>query len=147
MGAGELARDGDLSIRQMRDEAGQYRQLLAWRLQPHVRAVWDTDGSEEELSFEGIQRHYGPRTDRDDVTIAAFIELDGKPIGYIQFYPWAAYAKEAREMAIPLEGECWGLDVFVGDPGAISQGYGSRAVDLLCRYLFTQLGVTRGTLG
>ncbi|MEA2556516.1 MAG: aminoglycoside 6-N-acetyltransferase [Actinomycetota bacterium] len=100
------------------------------------------DDDEGERSFEGIQQHYGPRTDPQDVTIAAFIELNETPIGYIQFYPWAAYAEEARDMSIPLDGESWGLDVFIGEPDALNQGHGSRAVDLLCRYLFDECGAT-----
>jgi RimJ/RimL family protein N-acetyltransferase len=126
----------------MRDSDDEYRQLLAWRLEPHVRAVWDMDDDEDERSFEGIQQHYGPRTDPNDATVAAFIELNDTPIGYIQFYPWSAYADEARAMSIPTESESWGLDVFIGESDELDQGHGSRAVDLLCRYLFDQRGAT-----
>jgi aminoglycoside 6'-N-acetyltransferase len=134
--------EADLSIRLMRADDASYRQLLAWRLEPHVRAVWDTDDAQDELSLEGIRGHYGPWADPSQATTGAFIELEDRPIGFIQFYPWAAYADEAREMDIPLDGEPWGLDVFIGDPELVGRGHGSRAVDLLCRYLFETRGAT-----
>jgi RimJ/RimL family protein N-acetyltransferase len=126
----------------MRDADADYRQLLAWRLQPHVREFWDMDDDHGNFTYDDILKHYGPERDGREATVRAFIELDSEPIGYIQFYPWAAYVDEAEQLSIPLEGETWGLDVFIGDPGSTNQGLGSRAVDLLSRYLFDSQGAT-----
>jgi RimJ/RimL family protein N-acetyltransferase len=142
---GELARDGDLSIRRMRDTDEDYRQLLEWRREPHVRAVWDED-DEPEFSMEKVLAEHGPDTKPGSTSVAAFVELGDRPIGYIQFYPWSAYGEAAREMSIPPDDDAWGLDIFIGDPNALGRGYGSRAVDLLCRYLFATHAATRVAL-
>lgn len=141
----ELARDGDLTIRRMRDEDADYRQLLAWRRAPHVRAVWDED-DEPEFSLAAIETEYGPATRPGDPSTATFIQLDGRPIGYLQFYPWSAYTEAARAMSITPDEGVWGLDIFIGEPELIGLGYGSRAVDLLCRHLSATYAATRVAL-
>jgi aminoglycoside 6'-N-acetyltransferase len=143
--AGELARDGDLSIRRMRDADEDYRQMLAWRRELHVRAIWDDD-DQREHSLENVRMEYEPDTRPDGDSVAALIELDGRPIGYIQFYPWAAYGEAAHEMSIPPDEGAWGLDVFIGDPDLLGRGYGPRAVDLVCRYVFETYDATRVAL-
>jgi aminoglycoside 6'-N-acetyltransferase len=129
----ELARDGELSIRTMCGKAAEYELLVAWRAQPHVSEWWDTDGPP--FTFELARDSYGPEAE-DQNTTYCFVEHDGRPIGFIQFFRWQDYAEEAREIGIPDIAEASSLDVFIGEPDALGIGLGSRAVDLLCRFLF-----------
>lgn len=131
---GELTRDGDLSIRLMRDEAAEFERLVSWRKEPHVREWWDTD--EPPLTVESAVAEYRQDLGPGAPTTACIIELSGKPVGYLQFYRWASYPSEAREIGIPENKGTWGLDIFMGDRSLIGGGVGSRALDLLCRYLF-----------
>ena len=131
-----VAERGDLRIRRMRDDDADHERMVGWRNSPHVREWWDPD--DPPLTIESSRKGYGPLTRAGSPTVAAVMELDARPIGYIQFYPWAAYEDELEELGIDAampEGS-WGLDVFVGEADCVGRGIGTRMVDLLCGHLF-----------
>jgi aminoglycoside 6'-N-acetyltransferase len=132
-----IAQRGDLVIRRMLDAPQDYQRLADWCNQPHVRPWWDPD--EAPLTAETAAAAYGPDTKPDSPSIAGIIELRGRPVGFIQFYPWEAYEEEAQSIGLPPSDGAWGLDVLVGDPDLIDHGIGSEAVDLLCEHLFDVL--------
>jgi RimJ/RimL family protein N-acetyltransferase len=142
---GELAREHDLSLRRMRADEADLALILDWRRQPHVRAFWDND-DEPEITPDFVLANYAPMTDPSSDEVATIIELGETPIGYLQFYPWSGCPDEAREMQIPMDGDPFGLDIFMGDPRFAGRGFGSRAVDLACRYLFESRRATRVAL-
>ena len=132
--------DGDLVIRPMRDHDDDYMQMVRWRNLPHVRRWWDHDLPLATL--ESIREEYRADTAPDAVSRACFLELAGRPIGFIQFYRWAHYAEEAREVGIPFDGTTYGLDVFIGDESQIGRGVGTRVVALVSDYLIAELGAS-----
>jgi len=121
-------------IRRMREEPPEFELLVAWREEPHVAEWWDTD--DPPLTYERAVAEYLEDLEPPGHTIPCIIELSGRPIGYVQVYAWAAFAKEAEEIGMPADEGAWGLDIFIGDPSLIGTGVGSRAVELVCRYLF-----------
>lgn len=129
-----IASEGDLRIRRMRDDEAEYERMVRWRNAPHVREWWDPD--DPPLTLEEARDHYGPRTRERDPEVPCIIELEGRPIGYLHFYPWEdePEALDAREL--PSISGAWGLDIFIGEPDLVDRGIGTRAVDLLCRSLF-----------
>jgi aminoglycoside 6'-N-acetyltransferase len=131
--SGVLAAGNGVTIRRMRDEVSDYGLLLRWRSAPHVAAWWDT--AKTELGLEGVIAKYGSRTGCDDPTVACIIELAGVPIGYVQYYPWAAYEAEMHEIGFALPARYWGVDIFIGERDHIDRGFGSQAVSLVYRYL------------
>ena len=78
----------------------------------------------------------------DGQTISCIIELAGEPVGFIQFYPWAAEEAYLAEIGLSLPEGSWGLDVFIGDSGLAGRGIGSRAVRLLSDRLFAEESAT-----
>ena len=60
---------------------------------------------------------------------ACIIELEGRPIGYLQFFRWCSWPDAARELDVTRRGP-YGLDVLIGEPDQIGKGIGSRAVAL-----------------
>jgi aminoglycoside 6'-N-acetyltransferase len=122
-----------LAIRRMRDETGEFQRMVAWRNRPHVRQWWDTD--DPPLELESAKTKYRPRTKPGSKTTACIIELDARPIGYLQFYRWSDYRADAEEIGFTPEDRWWGIDIFIGEPDLIGRGYGSRAVSILCEYL------------
>jgi aminoglycoside 6'-N-acetyltransferase len=126
-----VAVDGDLTIRRLRNDPEDIALLVRWRAMPHVRAWWDPD--EAPPTAEEVAARYGERTHPSSPTIPCVIELDGRPVGYIQSYRWASYAEEAHAMEVPFDERTFGIDVFIGEPDAL--GVGARAIDLLCRHL------------
>ena len=125
----------------MRDDPADYRLLVRWRAEPHVHEWWDPD--EPAPSYDEVVAHYGPRVRGEDSTTACIIELGGRPVGYVQFYRWDSWPKDAGEMAVDFDEHSYGIDIHIGEPDAIDRGLGSRAVDLLCAYLERERGASQ----
>jgi aminoglycoside 6'-N-acetyltransferase len=142
--AATVVEDGDLVIRRMRDDDIDYNRMVEWRSQPHVRRWWDSDLPP--LTLESAKEEYRPDTAPDGVTKACIIELNGAPIGFIQFYRWISHGNEATEVGIPFDGRSFGLDVFIGDRDQIGRGVGTRVVSLMSGYLIDELGASSVSL-
>lgn len=62
--------------------------------------------------------------------------LNGKPFGYIQYYPLSRHPFEGVDLDHILEDSC-GIDVFIGDETMIGKGMGKKMIDtFLKRYVF-----------
>ena len=133
-----LVRDGDLTIRRMRADTDDVALIVDWRARPHVHEFWDPDDPAPDAA--GVEQHYLPRTASDSPAVACIVELAGRPIGYIQFYPWRDYAEEAAEVGFTVGSDAWGIDVFVGEEDLVDRGLGSRIVRVACEYLEAERG-------
>jgi aminoglycoside 6'-N-acetyltransferase len=131
-----IAEREELVIRRMRDETKDYRRMAEWQNRSHVREWWDPD--EPDLTEEGAAAVYGPMTRDDSQTTPCIIELEGRPIGYVQFYPWDDDEEGSDAMGLPPSEGAWGLDVFIGEPDLVNRGIGTAAVSLLCDHLFDE---------
>ena len=131
-----LVAQGDLVIRRMIDGHGDYELMVRWRNSPHVRYWWDPDLPA--LTLDSARDEYRPDTGPDSPTTACIVELDGAPVGFMQFYRWAAYADEAAEVGIPFDDGVWGVDVFIGETDLVGRGLGTRMMIALCEYLETE---------
>jgi aminoglycoside 6'-N-acetyltransferase len=136
----ELARDGDLWLRPLRED--DLPLLARWRNEPHVRAWWEMDGDPVPFTLEDARKEHEEDLAADPSTTGAIIVVEHRPVGYVQWYPWAEYPEAAREMAIAFEPGAFGLDIFIGEPDVVGVGVGSRAVDLVCRTVFEERAAT-----
>ena len=134
----ELCRDGDLSIRLLRNDSRDLVLLASWRAEPHVHEWWDPD--EPPPSLDEVTEKYGARPDPSSPTTPCMIELGGRPIGYVQFYRWESFPDEVAAMELPAGERAFGLDVFIGESDLIGAGHGSRAVGMLCQHLVRDHG-------
>ena len=134
-----VASEGALTVRRMRDDPDDYRALERWRGEPHVHEWWDPD--DPAPSYDEVVEHYGPRVRGEEPTAACIIELDGRPIGYVQFYRWLPF-EDAAGMDIRADPDTFGLDIHIGEPDLIGRGIGSAAVDLVCRHLEKSQGAS-----
>src|SRR5262245_58215094 len=128
-----IATEEDLSIRTLRDEDDDYGLIVRWRSQPHVHEWWEPDNPPPDL--EQVRAFYGPRARVGDPTTSCIVELDGEPIGYLQFYRWLGWPEEAEALEVDADEDTFGIDLFIGDPDKISRGVGTRVVDLICDHL------------
>ncbi|MFN2581576.1 MAG: GNAT family N-acetyltransferase [Candidatus Dormibacteria bacterium] len=128
-----ITEDGRLRIRRLHDESGDYELMAGWLNQPHVKHFWDPDLPPATSAY--VRTTHGPDTQPGAPTTACVIELDGRPVGFIQFYRWVDYADEARQLGVDFDEREWGLDVLIGEPDVVGVGVGSRAVELLCEHL------------
>jgi aminoglycoside 6'-N-acetyltransferase len=131
-----IAAEGDLSIRPMRDDPADYARMVAWRNSPHVREWWDPD--DPPLTPAAATDEYGPSLRGEDHTTSCIVELAGKPVGFIQYYPWDGEADYLAEVGVSVPAGAWGIDLFIGEPALIGQGIGTRLVRLVSDYLFTE---------
>jgi aminoglycoside 6'-N-acetyltransferase len=120
---GEIAREGDIVIRLASEDDAEL--LRGW------------------ISDQRVAAHYGGR-DRmpaeaeritssfaDDEVTRCIVEVDGRPIGYVQFYP----VLDSAEFALDAARGVWGMDQFIGIPELWGQGIGSRFVRIVALYL------------
>jgi aminoglycoside 6'-N-acetyltransferase len=124
----------------MRD--GDHDLFVRWRNEPHVARWWTTDDDPSPMTLEHVVETYGPRAEDGSWVTGCIIAVADRPIGYAQFYPWAAESDEARELGIPDVDGSYGLDIFIGEPDMIDRGVGSRAVAALARHLFDEHDAT-----
>jgi aminoglycoside 6'-N-acetyltransferase len=129
-----------LSIRRIRDDEDDHALLLRWLSTPHVAEWWNPE--RVALNLESVKTDYPSETRPDDPTTNSIIEVAGRPIGFVQFYPWDAYQTEMREIGFDLPPGYWGVDIFIGEPDQLNRGVGSRVVSLLRRYLVEERGAT-----
>ncbi len=133
-----LTSNQDLAIRRMRDDDEDYALMVGWRNLPHVRRWWDPDLPS--MTLELAKEEYGPDTLPDAPSTACIVELEARPVGFIQFYRWSSFADDALEVGIPFDGSTYGIDVFIGDEALVGRGLGTRIVGLLSDYLLDELG-------
>ncbi|HEY6469621.1 MAG TPA: GNAT family N-acetyltransferase [Candidatus Dormibacteraeota bacterium] len=135
-----IAADGNVVIRRMRDDPDDYRLIVSWRNQPHVREWWDPD--DPPLTIEAAVEELRPSTQPAGSDVASIIEVGGAPVGYLQFYPWDAEQDYLAEVGITVPEGAWGLDIFIGERSLMDRGIGSRTVRLISDHLFAEHDAT-----
>ncbi|OEO32820.1 GNAT family N-acetyltransferase [Devosia insulae DS-56] len=100
--------------------------LGRWLAEPHVAQWWD-DPAEGLKSIEG---HI------DSISVEPFIvELNGKPIGYIQSYD--PHLEDGHPYQDQRTGTL-GIDQFIGPPELIGKGHGPRLIEAFVELLFDE---------
>jgi aminoglycoside 6'-N-acetyltransferase len=103
--------------------------LAAWLARPHVARWWDDP---DELQH--IVGHI------DSISVEPFIiELNGRPIGYIQSYD--PHLEDDHPYQDQPTGTL-GIDQFIGEPELVGLGHGSRLIAEFVEQLFEE-GVPR----
>jgi RimJ/RimL family protein N-acetyltransferase len=135
-----IATDGDLRIRRMLDDAADYALVSRWRSEPHVHAWWDPD--DPPPTPADAEAQYGARARGEEPTTPCIVELDGSPVGYLQFYRWGSWPDADDELDIRADADTYGIDLFIGVPNLVNRGLGTRLVRLVCTYLETELSAS-----
>jgi aminoglycoside 6'-N-acetyltransferase len=114
-----LPRDEQLSFRPMvRDDLPS---LHAWLEAPHVAEWWD-DASE---TIDGIEAKYRERIDGEHPVVSPWImEIEGKPVGFVQWYRVETEAEWFPGVDIPANTVA--LDMAIGEVEYVDQGHGRR---------------------
>lgn len=113
-------RDEQLSFRPMLRE--DLPQLQAWLAEPHVAEWWD-DATE---TIEGVEAKYNERVDGDHPVAPWVMEIEGKPVGFVQWYRVEDEAEWYPGVDIPPGTVAF--DIAIGDPAYVDQGHGRRLV-------------------
>ena len=110
----------ELSFRPMGRE--DVPQLRAWLAEPHVAEWWD-DASE---TIEGVEARYDDLVAADHHVVPWIMEIEGKPVGWIQWYRIEDELEWYPGIDVPPG--TVGIDLAIGDPDYVGQGHGRRLV-------------------
>jgi aminoglycoside 6'-N-acetyltransferase len=95
--------------------------VIGWRADPGVNEWY---GGLDEADAASIRADW-----QDPWCQRGIIELDGRAVGYIQWYQ--ADADIERAYHLPPGPAYWGIDLFIGLPERFGQGIGTAAVRML----------------
>lgn len=132
--------DGAIRVRRFTGDDAEFAVMARWLNEPHVREWWDPDGPA--ATIETARRDYGSYTNPASSGSSCFIEVDQRPVGFLQFYPWSSETEYCRKVGITVDPTAWGFDVFIGDPAAVGTGVATRALDMVCRHLIDEIGAS-----
>lgn len=129
-----IAKSARLSIRKMEACDADFEQHLKWMRDPEVLKYWDGDYDEasiREMYYDHLKVGVTP----------CFIELCGRPIGYVQFdripdaegyecpkEDWARFFKPGEII--------YGIDMFIADVSCRNRGIGTEMLTILGDAIF-----------
>lgn len=99
---------------------GDIALMRRWLETPHVSEWWG-----QPLDEPSIESEYGRCIDGNHPTLVFVIELDGRPVGFLQTYLLSD--NPDYESATGVENAA-GVDLLIGDPLLVGRGVGSRAL-------------------
>jgi aminoglycoside 6'-N-acetyltransferase len=106
--------------------------LLEWLETPHVKAWWDQD---VHWTMELIEEKYGryvkgfkrlalPNGVIEKPMHAFIMCIDGKEVGYIQYYSAYDFPRKQGDELKGLSSSLASIDVFIGEESFIGKGFG-----------------------
>ncbi|HEY5148803.1 MAG TPA: GNAT family N-acetyltransferase [Mycobacterium sp.] len=98
--------------------------VAAWLAEPHVARWWTPD-----TTAEAQISKYRERVNGSGATTMLMASVEGRPVGWCQWYRWADYPAAAQAMQA-RDGEA-GIDYAIGDPTAVGHGIGTELVAAL----------------
>jgi RimJ/RimL family protein N-acetyltransferase len=108
--------------------------LHEWLGRPHLLEWWG-----EPVSLEEVREEYLPRMAGRDAAHPFLACLEGRPVGYIQYYP----ASEGPDWWPDEPGlGVLGIDQFLADGDRLDQGFGTAMVSQFVALLMADPAVT-----
>ncbi len=139
-----VVRERELVLRSLRDSAADYALLARWLSDPRVLEWFG--GRDRPMSVRDVQARYRPRLHGDVPVHCLVTELDGRCVGYLQYYRWRDFPRDATALRLSTVDNPYGVDTFVGEPELWGTGLGTRALRLLVGHLFEDLHARRVAL-
>ncbi len=111
--------------------------IIKWLSDSRVSAWYGGRGNESELRGV-LAKCYSKE---NDPLTACIVELDGLPIGYIQFYPLEAVEK--NEYGYRGDERAFGIDLFIGAVEIWNRGVGTRLISTMVTHLCERAGASK----
>lgn len=128
----------DISVRELTQADAAV--LLRWLTDDRVLEWYE--GRDAGFTPEKIQEHFYA----DDAAVnRCIVEYEGKPVGYVQYYPLDAdgleeYAYTAQTADTGPAHSVYAMDQFLGEPDCWGRGIGRQFIGLLLSYLTRECG-------
>ncbi len=102
--------------------------LHQWLAAPHVARWWG-----EPEPFDSLAAKYAARVDGHDPVRPWIMEIEGAPVGFVQWYRVADEAEWFPGVDVP-EGTV-AVDLAIGDVDYVNQGHGRRLLLEFCHHV------------
>ncbi|MFB7158162.1 GNAT family N-acetyltransferase [Lysinibacillus sp. NPDC056232] len=112
----------NIYIRKMTDN--DYGLMAKWLSTKEVLEFYGDINSP--FSIEQVRKKYEPRVRGEILVFPFIVELDGSPIGFMQYYK--LQAEELKELGYLNNQVVFGIDQFIGIPKLFNKGYGTIMV-------------------
>lgn len=131
-------------------------QLRCWLNTPHVYEWWGRHvcpgalgGTGENAATEAqVEAKYGPDLGHGGPTHRFIIEHEAAPIGLIPWYHLSDFAAYTHAIGEASPAGAVGIDLLIGEPGALGRGLGTSAIDqFVTSIVFSHDGVDRVIVG
>jgi len=106
--------------------------LATWLALPHVAPWWS-----DEPTVSALETSYGPTVDGTDPTEGFIIELEARPVGFIQRYRLDDYPAWCEALGIERAA---GIDYLIGSVELTGVGFGPVIVDAFTALTFERYG-------
>ncbi len=108
--------------------------LGAWLAAPHVREWWNHDPSPRAL-----EEDFGDTVDGDEPAEDWIVELEGRPIGLVQYCRFVDYPDYVAEMAPvhPVGVGVASIDYLIGDDELVGKGVGTAMIVAFVAFVWT----------
>ena len=104
--------------------------LQKWIAAPHVAVWWN-----EHFDLASLEAQYGPGIDGREPIHSYLIQLEGAPIGWIQWYRWRDFPQHAIQLGTDYGSA--GIDLAIGEIEMTGRGLGPAVIRKFGRsYIF-----------
>ena len=118
---------GVLSLRPMTE--ADLPLVEAWLRLPHVARWWTPDSTAPAAGAEAAKYRERIRQGSASAAHMLMVAVDGKPVGWCQWYRWADHPADAE--AIGARAGEIGIDYAIGDPAQVGRGTGTTLIATL----------------
>lgn len=121
-----IYKTSDITVRELERADEQF--LVAWLSNPTLLEYYE--GRDRPHDLEMVREHFYV----NDGETRCIVEYQGKPIGYIQFYPLDEQSR-THYGYINSQETIFGMDQFIGETAYWNKGIGTKLVESMIKYL------------
>ncbi len=133
-----ICESDEIRVRKLTKNLQDMRYILKWLNNKKVSKYY---GGIKDYTINEIIEKYSKKVDEKELT-ACIIELDEKPIGYLQFYNVNNETYEISKLKykeiVKDNQKAVAIDLFLGDDNSRDKGIGTKTIKMLIATLFNQ---------
>ncbi len=123
--------DGAVTFRLL--QRHDFAMLDGWLQTPHVARWWN-----HETGPLAVERDFGPTVDGGEPAADFIVQLDGRPVGLLQFCWYADYPDYVEELApvIAVPHGAVSIDYLIGEADLVGRGLGRAMIEAFCEQVW-----------